>query len=233
MGSRGRVAGVLDRARFLAQVRAQLDEVRLRTGISQGEELDHALVAVEALATTMAAMSEDAAALIAEGQRSVGAVVSATLTRQVLWSLAILPAAIGALIAALLCAVDHRATSADAERIIAADHEAFQAQLDVEHQQTEQYRAGVQADLARRNAALEAERPRVEGALPGMLLDKARTLAGAAREIVQQEAATPGFEDFIGRAGASTMRAWQLNGDTLCPQTVWAGVTAYCQYRRP
>lgn len=227
------MAGVLDRAAFINQVRSQLDEFRLRTGIRKGEEFDHALVAVEALAMTMAAMSEDAAALIEEGQRSVGAVVSATLTRQVLWRLAILPAAIGALIAALLCAVDHRATSAAAERIIAADHEAFQAQLDVEHQQFEQYRAGVQADLDRQRAVVEAERQRVEATLPSMLLDQARTLAGAAREIVQQEAATPGFEDFIARQGVAALRAAQANGGTLCPRIVWAGETALCQYRRP
>ena len=92
----------MGRDRHLSDVRRQLDELRRRIGCRKGDELDHALVAVEGLAITMAAMSTDAAVLIAEGERNVGAVVSAALTKAALWRLVILPAMVAALVSAMI-----------------------------------------------------------------------------------------------------------------------------------
>ena len=215
----------------LATVRRQLDELRRRTGVQKGDELDHALVAVEGLAATMAAMSTDVAALVAEGERNIGAVVSAALTKGALWRVVVLPAVIGALVVVMIMGVSITTQSVMAQRVIQADHDAMAAEIAAERADLHRQFEALQADIDKQRADIEAERQRIEATLPSMLLKRAETLTGAAREIVRQEAATPGIVDVIAHNGAVILRAAQLNGGTLCPQVVYQGSTPYCQYR--
>ena len=215
----------------LATVRRQLDELRRQIGVQKGDVLDHALVVVEALAVTMAAMSTDAAALVAQGERTVGAVVSAAMTKTALWRVVVLPAIVGALVSAMTFGVATTVQSFVAQRVIQADHDAsaktFEAALAATHQHFEELRV----DLDRQQNEVEAERHQVETTLPGLLLKRAETLTGAAREIVHQEAATPGLIDFMARNGFAVVQAARLNGGSLCPLTVYQGPTRYCEYR--
>lgn len=214
----------------LATVRRQLDELRRRTGVRKGDELDHALVAVEALAATMAAMSTDAAALIAEGERTVGTVISAALTKTALRRVVVLPAAVAALVAAMIIGLSTTTQSVTAHSVIQADHDAsaktFGAALAEMHQQYEELRA----DLDRRQEAVAAEKQQVEATLPTMLLKRADALSGAARDILRQEAVAPGLIDFIAHNGVAALRIAQRNGGSLCPRILYQGPTPYCAY---
>ena len=209
----------MSRDTHLATVRRQLDELRRRTGVRKGDELDHALIAVEGLAATMAAMSTDAAALIAEGERTVGTVISAALTKAALWRVVVLPAVVGALVTASIVGLSTTTQAVVAQRMIQADRAAADRRFEE-----------LRADLDRQRQAVEAERQQVEATLPSLLLQRADALTGAARDIVRQEAATPGLVDFIAHNGVAALRVAQRNGGSLCPRVLYQGPTRYCAY---
>ena len=179
----------------------------------------------------MSAMSTDSAALIAEGERTVGTIISAMMTKTALWRVVVLPAIVGALVSAMTFGVATTVQSFVAQRVIQADHDAMAAEIAAERADLHRQFEALQADIDKQRADIEAERQRIEATLPSMLLKRAETLTGAARQIVQQEAATPGLIDVIAHNGAAILRAAQLNGGTLCPQVVYQGSTPYCQYR--
>lgn len=217
--------------RYLADVRRQLDELRRRIGCQKGDELDRALVAVEALAITMAAMSTDTAALIADGERNVGSIISAALTKKVLWRAVVLPAIVAALVSVTIVGLSTTIQSIVAERVIEADHIALAEKAKADRATDDRRFELLRADLDKDRAEVEAERRRIESTLPGNLLQRAETLTAAARDIVRQEAATPGLVDFIASQGVAAMRAARLNGGSLCPKVVYAGTVPFCQYR--
>ncbi len=216
---------------LLRDVRRHLDELRRRTGVRKGDEFDLILRSIEALAITIDTMTVDAAAAVAEGQRSVGAVVSASMTKSTIWRLAVLPAIVGALVSASIFGFTTATQAIVAQRMIQADHDLLAARAEADRVAADRQFEELRADLGRQRGEVEAERQQIEATLPSLLLKQAETLTAAARDIVHQEAAAPGFIDFIAREGADALRVYRLNGGSLCPLKAYQGPTLYCEYR--
>ncbi len=215
----------------VTEVRRRLNELRRRTGVRKGDEFDLILDSVEALALTIDAMTLNASAVVEEGQRSVGSIVSAAMTKTALWRVVVLPAVIAALVAVMIVGLSTTIQLVVSQRVIQADHDAYAKKDEADRVEADRHFEELRGDNERHQNELEADRQRLEATLPTELVKRAETLTGAARDIVRQEAASPGFTDFIARNGLFGLRAAQLNGGTLCPQTVYQGGTRYCEFR--
>ena len=210
----------------LADIRAALDQLRQQNGVQKGDVFDHILRTVEALGVGMAALSVNAGRIVEEGQRQVGAIVSAAMTRQALWRLAILPATIGSSVTLLLAFVIFAFVMHDIDVQRSADRTALIAEFDRLHDE----RAVFQTEMAHQHAELATEKAQLQASLPGLLLAQAERLTASARGLVQMEAQIPGFIDWLAQNGRATMTLWHANGGTLCPQVLYQGPTAMCAY---